>query len=75
MFAFDPRPGSQSFSILVSPAEYAAVIERGWARLDDQVARPVVEGCDREMGFLQMRLDEPYVAPVSADPFVLEEAA
>lgn len=73
VYAFNPRPGSRSFSMLVSPEEYAAVIARGWARMDDQVARPVPDGCDAEMGFLQMRLDEPYRAP--SDAYGLEEAA
>jgi hypothetical protein len=63
VFAFDPREGASVFSVLVSPAEYAHVIQAGVAYLDGQPARPVVGECDEASGFLHMRLDEPYRKP------------
>lgn len=63
VYAFEPRPGSCEFAMYVSPEEFDAVFERGWATHDEQRATVIRDDCDRDSGLLRLRLEQPYQVP------------
>lgn len=62
-FAFEPRAGSREVALVCSPEEYSAVIGRGFAFLDGIRGVPVLDACNPAVGFLRLRLDEPWQRP------------
>jgi len=54
VWAFDPRPWSPHVALWVSPRDYNAVIDRGYATIDGQRAVPFLQACDESVGFLRL---------------------
>lgn len=65
IWAFAPAAGSEDIVLLVAPAEYDFVLERGYGILDGIRCTPVLGACHREPNnigrcFLRMRLERPW---------------